>query len=73
MSEKDKMRNVFEDLKSPNLKRRIKAINAPGEINTKQSQMALLKALSDESWHIRTAAAYSIAKLGDKVYNDVVE
>ena len=73
MAEKDKMQNVFEDLKSPNIKRKIKAINALGEINTKQSQTTLLKALSDESWHIRNAASYAIAKLGNKIFEDVAK
>lgn len=73
MAEKDKFRNVFEDLKSPNIKRRLKAINALGELNTKQSQTALLKALTDESWHIRNAAAYAIINVGDKIFDDIVK
>ena len=73
MAEKDRLQNVFEDLKSPNIKRKIKAINALGEINTKQSQTTLLKALSDDSWHIRNAAAYAIAKLGNKIFEDIAK
>jgi len=71
MPEKDK--GLFDDLKSPNIKRRIKAISKIGELNTKQSQTVLLKALSDESWHIRDAAAHAIVKLGDKIFDDIVK
>jgi len=72
MAEKDKIRNIFEELKSPNIKKRIKAINALSELNTRQSQTALIKALADESWHIRNAAAYALAKSGNKVYDDII-
>lgn len=64
---KNNLENILKDLKSNDIRKKLRAVNTLIERKGKQAEKELIKLLSNESWHLRKYVSEILAKSGKPI------